>query len=114
MIVGSDFYFIPRYGITGAAIASAGTIFLYNSAKSWFIWSVYRIQPFSIQTLFVTGIGILVIVISRFLPPLQNVLLDIFMRSTIMTIIYGALVFASGASEDLNGIARKWLSRIGI
>lgn len=114
MVIGGDYFFIPRYGITGAAIASAGTIFLYNTAKSWFIWVVYRIQPFSKYTLYVLGIGLTVIVIDHFLPVQHNFIVDILFRSSIMSALYGILVFASGASEDVNNLARKWAAKLGI
>ena len=43
---------IPRYGLTGAAIATFAAVFCYNIAKLWIVYMKYEMHPFSRKHLF--------------------------------------------------------------
>jgi O-antigen/teichoic acid export membrane protein len=114
LILICDYLLIPRYGITGAAMASAAVILVYNATKSWFLWIVYRIQPFSVGTVIVIGITLVVVALNYFLPVLPNLITDLLYRSVIMTILYGLLVLLLKVSPDVNDTVSKMLARAGM
>src|SRR5690606_10852647 len=49
-----NMFFIPMWGITGAAIATLIAFVVYNSLKVYFVWIRFKIHPFSKSTLFTT------------------------------------------------------------
>jgi len=110
-IVG-NMIFIPLYQMTGAAIASAISVFLFNTMRFLFLYSVFRIQPFSFKTLKVLGAAGIVFVINRLLPTLEPVVADIVVRSALITIVFGVLVIGLKISEDINALTIRIFSSI--
>jgi O-antigen/teichoic acid export membrane protein len=102
---------IPMYGITGAAVATAISIFLFNTFRGIFIYWKFRMQPYSIKTAYCILIGLLVLSINHFLPIWDNVYFDIIMRSTIAVGIYVPLLLAFNISPDINGMVTKLLAQ---
>jgi len=49
--IGANMLFIPMYGLTGAALATAMSVFLINTIRFFFLLIVMKIQPFSLNTL---------------------------------------------------------------
>ncbi|MBX2962586.1 MAG: oligosaccharide flippase family protein [Cyclobacteriaceae bacterium] len=98
---------IPIYGMTGAAIGSAIALFLFNSVKFIFIWWKFKLQPFTLSTLKVLGISVLAFGLNLLLPQLENVFLDIFYRSTLITLFFGSLTLLSKSSPEVNKLVTK-------
>lgn len=105
---------IPAYGINGAAIGAALALIFFNLIKFIFIWATLKMQPFSLSTLKVLLITVAVVGVNLLLPKVNYILIDIAYRSTIITIIFGALVLFSNASPDGNNLVKKILKTIGI
>jgi O-antigen/teichoic acid export membrane protein len=113
--IGANMFLIPRYGMTGAAIATAFSIFLLNTIRFFFLFLVYKIQPFSFNTLKVLFIFILVVIINYFLPEFRNhFIYDIILRSFVLIIVFIFLVLFLKTSEDINLTFHKVKSRIRI
>lgn len=102
---------IPYYGITGAAIATAISLILFNLMKAIFLYSKYNLQPFHPNTL--KGIILLGItfLVGYYFPALDNVWLDLIIRSLLITAIFipGILIFK--ISEDINQMFFKLVRR---
>lgn len=105
---------IPAYGINGAAIGAALALIFFNLIKFIFIWATLKMQPFSLSTLKVLLITVAVVGVNLVLPKVNYILIDIAYRSTIITIIFGALVLFSNSSPDGNNLVKKILKTIGI
>ena len=104
--------FIPKYGIEGAAYGAAIALIAFNVIKFIFIWIKLGLQPFSSAFIKVIFIAALTWAIQLILPRISNVFLDIAVRSSIMTAVFGGLVYWSAVSEEGNGIVTRIL-RIG-
>jgi O-antigen/teichoic acid export membrane protein len=104
IVILSNNILIPLYGIEGAAWGSALALVLFNLVKFIFIYIKYQIQPFEWATLKVLCIGILTYILNTFLPPQENIFIDIFFRSSVVTVFFSWLIIWSKASEDANGI----------
>jgi len=77
-----NWYFIPKYGINGAAYASCIVIFLYNITKLLFVKAKFNMQPFTGNTLKTLGL-----------------------------IIYGFSVYKFNLSEDITGILNNLFNK---
>lgn len=79
----ANYYLVPKYGMMGAAIATAGSTTFYNLLKYLFIWKNFKMQPFDKMSLLILLITGLTVSIGFFIPSLENHLLSIFMRSVV-------------------------------
>ena len=104
---------IPRYGIDGAAMGSAGALILFNFLKYFFIYAKLGMQPFTKDTLKVIGIGAIALGVNFLVPRLEGVMLDISLRSMAIIIIYVTLVFVSKASPEGNQVFKNILAKLG-
>ncbi|MBK7501087.1 MAG: hypothetical protein IPI19_18940 [Ignavibacteriales bacterium] len=66
----TNIIFIPLYGITGAAIASAISIFLLTRSDFCSYYTFSKIQPFSLNTLKVLGVFLLTLLVSYIITPI--------------------------------------------
>lgn len=101
--------FIPLFGMTGAAIASAISIFLFNSMRFVFIALKYNMQPFSFGTIKVLGIAAVVVAVNRFFPTLGSPIADVILRSALIAFLFGGLVTGLKVSGDINAALTKGL-----
>ncbi len=107
----SNLIFIPIFSVAGVALATGITTITFTLMKLIFIYRRFKIQPFSLRFLLVTFIGVFVYIISLIIPVFGNYILDILLRSSIVTILYVALVFLTGVSDDLNNIFKSLLNK---
>jgi O-antigen/teichoic acid export membrane protein len=103
VIVIANLILIPMYGITGAAIASALTFFIFNLFRYLFILIKFKMQPFKIQSLLAIITGVVVYYLSVWvIPNMQNFIVDTIVRSTFITVLYLPAVYFMKLSEDIN------------
>jgi O-antigen/teichoic acid export membrane protein len=112
IVVITNYFFIPRYGITGAAYGSMIALTIYNTVKFIFIYHKLNIQPFTVATFKVIFITAAVVLLNFWLPTSKNVFVDIFYRSATITIVFGSLIVASKSSLEINKIILTTLRKI--
>lgn len=93
MAIINNLIFIPRYGIVGAALATALSALIYNSMKFIFIWRSFHLQPFDKNTLLILCNIIFCWFIIYFVPHIENAVVDIIIRSVITTFIFGIATY---------------------
>lgn len=98
----TNYFFIPSFGINGAAIASFISLALFNLVKMVFIYKKFKLQPFNSQSLKVLAIGTLTFTVGILLPAFGNHFLDLLIRSSLVAFFYGLLIYGTKASEDIN------------
>lgn len=108
----TNFVFIPKYGIMGAAYATALALIIFNFVKWIFVYRMLHLQPFSWAFVKVLIISAAVITLSFVLPKAPHVLIDIVYRSALITIVFGVSILASKSSEEINNLYRTMLTRI--
>ncbi|MCX7547355.1 polysaccharide biosynthesis C-terminal domain-containing protein [Xanthomarina sp. F1114] len=99
--------FIPIYGINGAAFATFIAILFYNISKIMFVYVKFRMLPFSVNTvkvivLLLVGLGVFYFWDFPFHP-----IVNIALKSTLITISYGALVYTLNLSDDISTLLNK-------
>ncbi|WP_372650802.1 lipopolysaccharide biosynthesis protein [Draconibacterium sp.] len=107
----SMYLLIPIWGITGAAIAIA-IAFLVNNFMRWLFLKVkFKMQPFSFVFIKVLLVFFVAYLISMLIPSL-SLIMDIFVRSSVFTIIFGLLSYFLNVSKEINNILHVILNRI--
>lgn len=110
--IGTNMIFIPIYGITGAALASAISVFIYNIFRFIFIFIKMKLQPFTIDTLKELMIIGLTLLVNYSMPNLNNFIIDIVYRSLIIGIVFVSLTLLLKTSKDFNLIFLNMISKI--
>lgn len=103
---------IPKYGIVGAALATLISKIIYNFIKYLFLYSKYKLQPFTLKTVLLYLIGIMAYGISLLLPEQSNYIVDILLRSSIITIVFMLPVYYFKISVDINSKIESTLKKI--
>ncbi len=110
--IGANYLLIPRYGIEGAAIASAFAIFAFNLVKTVWIQIKMGMHPFEKSTipLVVFG-GVLIWLTGRFIG-LDSIILTSILRSLCFAALFMGPVITLKLSEDLNRLLTSISDRV--
>lgn len=93
---------IPYYGSMGAAMALFISNTFLNFTNWFYIRMRFKLQPFTLKHLIMVAITVFTITVFSFFPYLGNVFLDIIIRSTLITLVFGLLVIVFKISPDIN------------
>jgi O-antigen/teichoic acid export membrane protein len=109
---------IPLYGMNGAAFALALATIYYNAVRYAFLWWKLGMQPFTIDIPKVLLIMVVVGFAVSLIPVTEGTkfktVVDIAYRSTAITLIYGAVIYWSRISPELNGAMNSlWKAVVG-
>ena len=99
-----NFFLIKIWGIYGAAWATTIGLFIFNAAKTYFLWVKMKLQPFNMASLKVFMIAAIVGLGCWFLPHMFNAFADIFIRSSVFGILLWYALFKANVSPEINGI----------
>jgi O-antigen/teichoic acid export membrane protein len=109
MIVLLNFLLIPTYGIIGAAVATLVSKFIFNVIIFLHIYIKHRIQIFNYKYLLLFVIAFCSYFLSTLIPQMSNYIIDILVRSSIITILYFVPVFLLKISPDINHYIKRYL-----
>ncbi|HLG35235.1 MAG TPA: polysaccharide biosynthesis C-terminal domain-containing protein, partial [Bacteroidia bacterium] len=107
----NNLIFIPKFGIEGAALATALSAFIFNSMKYVFIWKFFHLQPLGKNTFLIFMNILLCWAAVYFIPHIQNEVADIIMRSLIITLIFGALTYLMKIVPEFHHVVFSLLRR---
>ncbi len=110
LTIATNLLLIPVLGIDGAAWASFITIAVYNIIKLLYIKHKLGIQPFTSAFVKVLVAGALAYGVSAIMPVLPSVILDLLVRSAVITAVYGAIILFWRVSDDVDTL---WKSIVG-
>jgi O-antigen/teichoic acid export membrane protein len=113
-LISSNLLLIPLYGITGAAIGGAVSLSILNLLRFLYLWYKFNLQPFTYKFIVVAAIGIPAWLIAALIPALPNFIADIFVRSSILTILFCLPVYMMKISPDINEKADDLLRMVKI
>jgi O-antigen/teichoic acid export membrane protein len=103
---------IPIYLINGAAIATLISITLYSIAKLLFVVLKMKLYPFTIKNLYALLIGLLCFFGFYYWDFPFHPILNIVLKSILVSIVYVGIVYKAKLSEDINGVIEKSLQLI--
>jgi len=114
LTISTNYFLIPLYGITGAAIATCTTAFIYNFGKFFFVKYKFGLQPFTQKTTLTILIGLLLFGLSYLLPVLDLFWLDLIYRSAILGGLYLAAILYFDLSPEISKLFRTILRKVGL
>lgn len=104
-----NLYFIPRLGLYGAAIASFFAFILLNTLKLWVVYRKFKMHPFTSKTiytlLFIAAVTVGFYYLNIGINPVVNILL----KSVILTGVYLLVAYQLKFSEDINAAIRRFI-----
>ncbi|TXG39780.1 oligosaccharide flippase family protein [Seonamhaeicola maritimus] len=101
--------FIPLFGIHGAALATFLAIFFYNTGKLYFVHKYFKILPFTKNTLKVGMLVIATVLLFYFWDFSFHPIINIALKSIIVSLIYTLIIYKFNFSEDISAIINKTL-----
>ncbi len=105
-----NFYLIPRYGASGAAWSASVAFVIYNIAKVTRLYRRLQLFPYSRASLKVALAGGCTLPVF-FLPQIGHPLLDLAVRSSLITGIYGFAIYKMRPSEDVQTYITETLKK---
>ncbi len=101
--------FIPLLGINGAALATSLAIFVYNSIKLLFVYKKFNIHPFTMDIFRITGLIFFSVLLFYFWEFPFNPIINIALKSTLITLLYVFVVYRFRFSEDISALIERYL-----
>lgn len=108
-----NLWLIPIYGITGAAMASAIAMVIYNLVRFVFLNGKLNFQPLNSKSLITVLLGLVCYAIMYYLFPLfDNPYWGIMLTGGTLTIIYWLPAYLLKVSEDVNQTINNILNKL--
>jgi O-antigen/teichoic acid export membrane protein len=123
IVFASNYWLIPIHGEVGAALATAGSVFIFNILRGMFLWSKFRIQPFSLQTLYLLFFAAVALLLGMYIPTPAwlaqyndyiRAVAEVALRSIPVALLYGGLLVGFRISPDLNELLFQFMGKIGL
>ncbi len=102
-----NLWLIPLLGIEGAALASFVSIFLFNLLKMVFVKLKFGLLPFTKQSFVVVGVLLFLGILFWNVPFQFQPILNIILKSMLLTLVYLAILYRLKVSEDISGALQK-------
>jgi len=103
--------FIPLYGINGAAFATCISIFIYNTVKLCFVFSKFKMLPFTLNSIKTLCLIIICAASFYFWDFQFHPIFNIALKTALVGLSYGFAVYIFNFSEDISGLINKFLKR---
>ncbi|MAS52555.1 MAG: hypothetical protein CMD20_05050 [Flavobacteriales bacterium] len=114
IVVVTNWTLIPRFDITGAALATCISVFTYNIIRFLYLWNKIGMQPFSKSTLQILFILSIAFIIGLNINFGFHPILNIIIRSSIIIFPLVALLYFLKISKDINRLLDKLFKQIFI
>ncbi len=99
------YFMVSALGMMGSAYSILLSIAVYNLARCGLIWWKYKLQPFSVKTLFILFGALTAYFATVFLlPETTLVFVNIVLRSVVFVLIFGGIVVAARLSDDVTDL----------
>ena len=103
---------IPIWGITGAAIATGGSLLLLNISRYVMLRLKLGIDPFSIKSALAIVLALVSLLVGMIMPRLDNMILDVVVRSIAVCAVFVPGAIALRLIEDGNQLLLNWWRKL--
>jgi len=97
-----NYILIKHYGVIGSAYANFIALGFFNLIRFIYIFVLFKLQPFTKETLYLIAIAIASILAIHFIPFMVNVYIDAVIRAILYLILFIPLITIVRISEDVN------------
>lgn len=102
IVVGLNWMLIPRFGLMGAAGAYCAALVGINTARTWFVWRTYGLQPFDGRIARLLAVAAVAGGAAWALPDTGNAWATLLLRGGVLTLLYTAGVLFTQAAPEVN------------
>jgi len=106
--------FIPVLGMIGAALGSLLSISGASLMRVYYLKRNMNLFPYRMIHLKCAAIGVVAFVIAKIIPAIDNFIIDLFVRCSVISILFVGLSYLFHISNDFNQMADKILKQIRI
>jgi O-antigen/teichoic acid export membrane protein len=110
LLIITNYIFIELYGLVGVAIGSLVSMVLVNLARHIFLVSKYKLSPFSVNTIKIVILCVLLFFVSEWIPNVDNLYWNAVIKTGILALLYLPAAYLFKCSEDFNVVANKYLT----
>lgn len=104
----TNWWLIPIYQITGAAMATALTLIIYNTLRVLYLYRKIGALPFQASVLLKSSIVVFVpFLIITFLPSYDNIYISVVFKTTLVSSFFLILLLIFKPSEDIQLMIHK-------
>lgn len=94
LVVALNLYFIPEWGVVGAAISTTIAYWIYNFARLFFVWASYRLHPFTKGQLYVLVLFFVVLYTFEWLRlDSGNLWGNLALKSILLTALFPVVIY---------------------
>jgi len=112
LAISSNYFFIQKIGITGAAVGTLISLLVYNVLICLFIYYKWKFLPFTKNSIISLTMFLSLIVVLYHLDLNINSFADIAIRSSVFVVIVFLSVYYTNISPDIKNMIKKLLSKI--
>ncbi len=106
-----NYILIPIYQIEGAALATLISISSFNLVQTTFVYTSLKLNPFHKKLILPSMTFGVLLLLSYINIKLTNPFLGIILNSSIVSIVYLALIMLTDSADDLKDLIKKTLTR---
>jgi O-antigen/teichoic acid export membrane protein len=114
LIIPLSYFLTSTYGLIGPAIANLISFSIYNFIRFWFLWKKFDMQPFSLKTVEVMGISILMYGVVDFFLSNTEGLVGLFARTISFGALFISTVYIRDISPDFKPVVNTLLKKMGL
>ncbi|MFM8373841.1 MAG: polysaccharide biosynthesis C-terminal domain-containing protein, partial [Bacteroidota bacterium] len=110
--VGLNLWLIPTIGFYGAAVSTLISVTLYNSFSVWLIWRIYRLFPFTRNTLISILLAVGTLFAVMLIPETGMPFADIILKGGTYALLFAFFVLRLNISPDLSALWKLMLQKL--
>lgn len=106
-----NYLLIPRFGISGSAMATASSCLIFYLFQQWLVFVKIKANPYSMGTVKIFLMIAVVLTLNYFLPDIDNAFIDIIYRSAIIGVVMFLMVYFLNISNEIKHTINKIIKR---
>ncbi|MBS1656261.1 MAG: polysaccharide biosynthesis protein [Bacteroidetes bacterium] len=107
-----NYLLVRKMGIIGSAYATLIAFTIYNFVRFVIIWKLFKMQPFTLENLKTIAIALICFLLCWLIPAINDLYLDVIVKSIPFMLIYGFLIIKANISKDINDLYYGAFNRI--
>lgn len=107
LTITNNLAFIPIWGINGSAFATFLSLLIYNFVMIYFVWRKFRIQPFTIKTIWALLLIMGCIIPCTLLPTFGNIYVLSAIKTVFAILAFLIVVLKFNISEDFSSVGKQ-------
>lgn len=112
LIILTNWWLLPLMGLVGAALASLISVVAVNLLRGWYLYHKFSFQPLSLRHVYIGLISLATYFIVSLVPSAYPFYLDIFIRGSLITLIYLPTVYFLKLSPEFNSLLENLLEKL--